>query len=137
MQAESGSGAGVLDNARGEDQAADKADTLSERLEAVLHDKFAPRAGINFDADTPIDKTLNMLQSIIAVSNNLMVKLPTTRVAGEQDYNIHTVQIFARQRPYPMWEHHLSEHAKFAPRSGIICDANTPTCETLTCCSPP
>ena len=45
-----------------------QADTLSERLEAVLHDKFAPRSGSSFDADTPIDKTLNMLQSIISVS---------------------------------------------------------------------
>lgn len=44
-----------------------QADTLSERLEAVLHDKFAPRSGSSFDADTPIDKTLNMLQKIISV----------------------------------------------------------------------
>ena len=31
---------------------------LAKRLEAVMHDKFAPQAS-GFDADTPIDKTLN------------------------------------------------------------------------------
>ena len=44
-----------------------EADSLAERLEAVMHDKFNPRQ--SFDADTPIDKTLNFLQSFIAVSN--------------------------------------------------------------------
>lgn len=42
-----------------------EADSLAQRLEAVLHDKFEPRT--SFDADTPIDKTLNFLQSIIQV----------------------------------------------------------------------
>lgn len=42
-----------------------EADSLAQRLEAVMHDKFQPRAG--FDADTPIDKTLNFLQSCIGV----------------------------------------------------------------------
>ena len=44
-----------------------EADSLAERLEAVMHDKFNPRQ--SFDADTPIDKTLNFLQSFIAVSS--------------------------------------------------------------------
>lgn len=43
-----------------------EADSLAQRLEAVLNDKFEPRT--SFDADTPIDKTLNFLQSIISVS---------------------------------------------------------------------
>ena len=43
-----------------------KANSLAQRLEAVLHDKFTPRSG--FDADTPIDKTLQFLQGVIAVS---------------------------------------------------------------------
>ena len=37
-----------------------EADSLAQRLEAVLNDKFEPRT--SFDADTPIDKTLNFLQ---------------------------------------------------------------------------
>ena len=41
--------------------------TLNERLQAVLHDKFAQRPASEFDADTPIDKTLNLLQLIISV----------------------------------------------------------------------
>lgn len=56
-------------------QLQNQADTLSERLEAVLHDKFAPRSGSSFDADTPIDKTLNMLQSIISVSASMNQRL--------------------------------------------------------------
>lgn len=46
-----------------------EADSLAQRLEAVLNDKFEPRT--SFDADTPIDKTLNFLQSIISVSTCL------------------------------------------------------------------
>lgn len=40
---------------------------LAQRLDAVMHDKFAHQSS-GFDADTPIDKTLNFLQSFIAVS---------------------------------------------------------------------
>lgn len=39
---------------------------LAERLDAVMRDKFAGRSS-GFDADTPIDKTLNFLSSFIAV----------------------------------------------------------------------
>lgn len=46
-----------------------EAHSLAERLEAVMHDKFVPRAG--FDADTPIDKTLDFLQSLIGASHPL------------------------------------------------------------------
>lgn len=46
-----------------------EADSLAQRLQAVMHDKFQPRAG--FDADTPIDKTLNFLQSVIGVSHRV------------------------------------------------------------------
>ncbi len=42
-----------------------QAANLAQRLEAVLFDKFIPRAA--FDADTPIDKTLAFLQDIIMV----------------------------------------------------------------------
>ena len=44
-----------------------EADSLAEQLEAVLHDKFATNT-TGFDADTPIDKTMKFLQSIIMVS---------------------------------------------------------------------
>lgn len=40
-----------------------QADSLVNRLEAVLQDKFQS----SFDADTPIDKTLSFLQGIIRV----------------------------------------------------------------------
>ena len=43
-----------------------EAQSLALRLDAVLKDKFTPRS--SFDADTPIDKTLNFLQEVIAVS---------------------------------------------------------------------
>ncbi len=42
----------------------EQADSLSQRLEAVLHDKFVRKT---FDADTPIDKTLAYLHSVIRV----------------------------------------------------------------------
>ena len=42
-----------------------KAQSLAQQLQAVLQDKFVPQTA--FDADTPIDKTLKLLQSIIGV----------------------------------------------------------------------
>ena len=39
---------------------------LAQRLDAVMHDKFEHQSA-GFDADTPIDKTLNLLHCIIAV----------------------------------------------------------------------
>ena len=43
-----------------------QAESLAQRLEQVLSDKFVPTEA--FDADTPIDKTLAFLQEIIKVS---------------------------------------------------------------------
>ena len=43
-----------------------QAESLAQRLEAVLSDKFVARTA--FDADTPIDKTLAVLQDVIKVS---------------------------------------------------------------------
>ncbi|DBA72363.1 TPA: putative 3',5'-cyclic phosphodiesterase pde-3 [Trebouxia sp. C0005] len=40
-----------------------EAQSLAQQLQAVLNDKFAPQR--DFDADTPIDKTLKILQTII------------------------------------------------------------------------
>ena len=42
-----------------------QAESLAQRLEAVLSDKFVARTA--FDADTPIDKTLAFLQDVIKV----------------------------------------------------------------------
>ncbi len=42
-----------------------QAQNLAQQLQAVLHDKFVPQT--HFDADTPIDKTLKMMQNIIGV----------------------------------------------------------------------
>lgn len=42
----------------------EQANSLSQRLEAALHDIFERNT---FDADTPIDKTLAYLQSVIQV----------------------------------------------------------------------
>ena len=44
-----------------------EAQALAEQLQAVLSDKYAPQT--DFDADTPIDKTLKILQTIIGVSS--------------------------------------------------------------------
>ena len=46
-----------------------QAESLAQRLEAVLSNKFVPRT---FDADTPIDKTLAFLQDIIKVKSTLL-----------------------------------------------------------------
>ncbi len=46
-----------------------EADNLAQQLQAVLSDKFVPRTG--FDAETPIDKTLGYLESVIGVSPRL------------------------------------------------------------------
>ena len=43
-----------------------QAESLAQRLEAVLSEKFVARTA--FDADTPIDKTLAFLQDVIKVS---------------------------------------------------------------------
>ncbi|KAL0043699.1 hypothetical protein WJX82_003553 [Trebouxia sp. C0006] len=40
-----------------------EAQSLAQQLQAVLNDKFVPQR--DFDADTPIDKTLKMMQTII------------------------------------------------------------------------
>lgn len=47
-----------------------EAQALAQRLDAVMQDKFQPST-VSFDADTPIDKTLNFLQTFIAVSYHL------------------------------------------------------------------
>lgn len=43
-----------------------EAEKLAQRLQAVLSEKFVRRG--TFDAETPIDKTLGYLQSIMSVS---------------------------------------------------------------------
>lgn len=45
-----------------------EAEALAQRLDAVLHDKFEHQSS-GFDADTPIDKTLNFLHAFIAASS--------------------------------------------------------------------
>lgn len=45
-----------------------EAKILSERLHAVLKDRCVRKSG--FDAETPIDKTLNYLQGVITVSHH-------------------------------------------------------------------
>ncbi len=45
-----------------------EAKALAQRLDAVMHDKFEPQSS-GFDADTPIDKTLNFLHAFIAASS--------------------------------------------------------------------
>ena len=44
-----------------------EAKALTERLQAVLKDRCLRRVG--FDAETPIDKTLNYLQGVIMVKS--------------------------------------------------------------------
>lgn len=47
------------------DRLQQEADQLAQRLQAVLSEKFVERG--SFDAETPIDKTLAYLQSVISV----------------------------------------------------------------------
>jgi len=44
----------------------EEAEKLAQQLQAVLNDKFVRRN--TFDAETPIDKTLGYLETIISVS---------------------------------------------------------------------
>jgi len=44
----------------------EEAEKLAQQLQAVLNDKFVRRN--TFDAETPIDKTLKYLETIISVS---------------------------------------------------------------------
>jgi len=55
-----------------------QAESLAQRLEAVLSDKFVTRTA--FDADTPIDKTLAFLQDVIKVS-------PLARYQNDCEYH--------------------------------------------------
>lgn len=47
-----------------------EAQALAQQLQAVLCDKFSPQT--DFDADTPIDKTLKILQTVIGVSKRIV-----------------------------------------------------------------
>ena len=46
------------------------ADNLSQRLDAIMKDRFSFKSSA-FDADTPVDKTLNFLSDYIGVSAHL------------------------------------------------------------------
>ena len=64
-----------------------EARSLALRLDAVLKDKFTART--NFDADTPIDKTLKFLQEVIAVSMyscDANVTLPSFQCANSTQH---------------------------------------------------
>ncbi|KAL0024765.1 hypothetical protein WJX79_003822 [Trebouxia sp. C0005] len=64
-----------------------EANSLAQRLEAVLHDKFTPRSG--FDADTPIDKTLQFLQGVIAGDMPpVQTALDLYHILSESDTNL-------------------------------------------------
>ena len=52
---------------------------LARSLEAVLNDKFGHQNSNSFDADTPVDKMLVLLQFVIAVGRS-SVKAATTTV---------------------------------------------------------
>lgn len=55
-----------------------EAHALAEQLQAVLSNKYVPQT--DFDADTPIDKTLKILQTIIGVSIVPLLDGPTSAV---------------------------------------------------------
>lgn len=53
-----------------QDRLQHQASSLADQLQAVLQEKRHWRR-LSFDAETPVDKTLNYLQSVISVSNNV------------------------------------------------------------------
>ena len=55
-----------------QDRLQHQASSLASQLHAVLQEKRHQRR-LSFDAETPVDKTLNYLQSVISVSNNVAV----------------------------------------------------------------
>ncbi len=69
----------------------EQADSLSQRLEAVLHDKFERKS---FDADTPIDKTLAYLESVIQVRLARLVAVSTTCISLPADQAAYIKGIF-------------------------------------------
>lgn len=72
----------------------EQADSLSQRLEAVLHDKFQRKS---FDSDTPIDKTLAYLQSVIQVCCALTLQW-LTHSMGHKRYLRHASELLATGR---------------------------------------
>jgi len=52
-----------------QDRLQHQASSLADQLQAVLQEK-RHRRRLSFDAETPVDKTLNYLQSVISVSND-------------------------------------------------------------------
>ena len=52
-----------------QDRLQHQASSLADQLQAVLQEK-RHRRRLSFDAETPVDKTLNYLQSVISVSNS-------------------------------------------------------------------
>lgn len=69
-----------------------EADSLAEQLEAVLLDKFAT-SGTSFDADTPIDKTMKFLQSIIMVTVLHFVPFSSTLCATNKQPSMHSAAL--------------------------------------------
>lgn len=61
-----------------------EAEDLAHQLQAVLNDKFARRG--TFDAETPIDKTLGYLQSVISVSAPLLQSVVTPSCASSNPW---------------------------------------------------
>ena len=53
-----------------QDRPQHQASSLADQLQAVLQEKRHWRR-LSFDAETPVDKTLNYLQSVISVSDNV------------------------------------------------------------------
>lgn len=83
-----------------------EARSLALRLDAVLKDKFTART--NFDADTPIDKTLKFLQEVIAVSVyscDANVTLPSFQCAHTQHFDVNAAKHSTAQ-------HQKAQHSK-------------------------
>ena len=59
------------------------ASNLADQLQAVMHEK-RHRRRLSFDAETPVDKTLNYLQSVISVRAQAVLFCACTSVAISQ-----------------------------------------------------
>jgi len=66
----------------------EEAEKLAQQLQAVLNDKFVRRN--TFDAETPIDKTLKYLETIISVS--LPFQWPAVLIVAAPSFLLRSAQ---------------------------------------------
>jgi len=114
-----------------------EAQSLAQQLQAVLNDKFVPHQ--DFDADTPIDKTLKMMQTIIGVRTFVAdVMLIHSSVSLHPAVLLHTYQCQIAHRVCEFLCLDDDAVITYSPAAAATCDmlvASLPSCVRI-CCTP-